>query len=174
MTGPPSAAQTGEVSPPPGGDPGAPIQEAVEEVLRLAATWLAWDGRPRVGDGSAFTPHKALRRAADHLIDHLAEAAARVTGAAPVPDTWLGRTVTLDADWAHFTEADLNEARNRLSRLAQLWRILLGSLSAEQLDRRDGPAWTLREVAAHAAGVVWYARQVGDLALHTGEVFPPR
>jgi hypothetical protein len=145
-------------------DPATLIPDAVEEILRLAATWLAWDGAPRFGDGNAWTPLKALRRVTDHLLDHLAEIEAVLAGHTTVPDTWLGRTVTLDSDWARFTEADLNEARNRLRRYAELYRIRLGGLSAEDLDRTQPRAWTLRQIAHHVANVTYYARQVGDLA----------
>jgi hypothetical protein len=145
-------------------DPATLIPDAVEEVLRLAATWLAWDGSPRLGDGNAWTPLKALRRVTDHLLDHLAEIEAVLVGHTTVPDTWLGRTVTLESDWARFTEADLNEARNRLRRYAELYRIRLGGLSAEDLDRPRPQAWTLRQIAHHVAGVTYYAHQVGDLA----------
>ncbi len=108
-------------------DPAELILHAVDTCLDMAATWYAWDGRPRVSQptkdipgGTVFTPHKAIRRIADHLVDHLAEIEALLAGGEPIPDTWHGRTVTLATDWAPFTEADLNEARNRLSRLGQV------------------------------------------------------
>jgi len=81
-----------------------------------------------------------------------------------VPDTWLGRTVTLDSDWARFTEADLNEATNRLRRYAEFYRIRLGALSAAELDLPRPAAWTIRQIAHHVAGVTYYAHQVGDLS----------
>ena len=62
------------------------VPDAVDEVLRLAATWLAWDGAPGFGDGNAWTPHKALRRVTDHLLDHLAEIEALLAGQSTVPD----------------------------------------------------------------------------------------
>jgi hypothetical protein len=71
-------------------DPATLIPAAVEEILRLAATWLAGDGAPRLGDGSAWTPLKALRRITDHLLDHLAEIEAVLDGQPTVPDSWLG------------------------------------------------------------------------------------
>jgi hypothetical protein len=95
-------------------DPATLIPAAVDEILQFAGTWLAWDGAPIVGDGNAWTPLKALRRIADHLLDHLAEIEATLAGQPTVPDTWHGRTVTLESDWARFTEGDLNEASNRL------------------------------------------------------------
>lgn len=55
-----------------GRDPVTLVPDAVEEVLRLAGTWLAWDGSPRYGDGNVWTPHKALLRVGDDLLDHLA------------------------------------------------------------------------------------------------------
>jgi hypothetical protein len=144
-------------------DPASLVPDAVDEVLRLAATWLAWDGAPRFGDGNAWTPHKALRRVTDHLLDHLAQIEALLAGQPTVPDTWHGRAVTLDGDWARFTEADLDEAASRLRRYALLYRIRLGGLSADELDRSRPGAWTLRQIAHHVAGVTYYARQVGDL-----------
>ncbi len=117
------------------------ILDAVDTCLDMAATWYAWDGRPRVSEptqsipgGTVLTPHKAVRRIADHLVDHLAEIEALLAGVEPIPDTWHGRTVTLAADWAPFSEADLNEARNRLGRLGQVYALRLRSLSDEALD----------------------------------------
>jgi hypothetical protein len=151
-------------------DPAELILEAVETCLDLAATWYAWDGRPRVSEptdsipgGTVFTPHKAIRRIGDHLIDHLGEIEALLAGAETIPDTWHGRTVTLAADWASFTEADLNEARNRLRRLGQVYALRLRGLDDETLDAPRGKAWTIRQIAEHVAGVTWYAEQVGRL-----------
>ena len=128
-------------------------------------TWLAWDGAPILGDGNAWTPLKALRRITDHLLDHLAEIEATLAGQPTVPDSWLGRTVTLDSDWARFTEGDLNEASNRLLRYAELYRVRLGGLSAAELDLPRPSAWTVRQIAHHVAGVTYYAHQVGDLTI---------
>jgi hypothetical protein len=147
-----------------GRDPATLIPDAVEEILELAATWLGWDGRPIVGDGNVWTPLKALRRVTDHLLDHLAQIEAVLAGQPTVPDTWLGRTVTLDSDWARFTESDLSEASNRLRRYAELYRIRLGALSAAELDLPRPAAWTMRQIAHHVAGATYYARQVGDLS----------
>jgi hypothetical protein len=105
-------------------DPATLIPAAVEEILRLAATWLAWDGAPILSDG----------------------------------------TITLESDWARFTEGDLNEAANRLRRHAELYRLRLGALSAAELDLPRPAAWTVRQIAHHVAGVTYYAHQVGDLA----------
>src|SRR5260370_6030580 len=114
----------------PGGGPGNPGQlvvNGVEACLALAATWHAWDGRPVAstvdGKPNTWTPHKALRRITDHLIDHLHQVEALLAGAPPVPDTWHGRMVTLDADWSRFAEQDYDEACSRLRRLAR-WYLL--------------------------------------------------
>ncbi len=147
-----------------GRDPAEVITAAVDEVLRLASTWVAWDGRPTYGDGNAWTPAKALRRVQDHLLDHLAEVEATVAKRPTIPDTWHGRTVTLGADWARFTEMDLEEATSRLRRLDQLWRARLAGLGLDELDADRGSAWTIRQIAWHlASSVVCCARQVGDL-----------
>ncbi|MFI5910899.1 hypothetical protein [Dactylosporangium sp. NPDC051541] len=135
------------------------IDTAVQEVLGLAAGWLGWDGRPVRFDGNAWTPHKALRRVADHLVDHLAEIECRLAGIAPLPDHWHGRAVTTHADFARFTETDLDEATSRLTRLAIAYRATLARTAAEVLDERPDPGtWTLREVVHHVAEVTYYAR----------------
>ncbi|WP_426505363.1 hypothetical protein ACPPVO_47025 [Dactylosporangium sp. McL0621] len=135
------------------------IDAAVEEVLGLAQGWLGWDGRPVVFDGNAWTPHKSLRRVTDHLVDHLAEIMCRLNGLDPLPDHWHGRTVTTHADYARFTETDLEEATSRLTRLALMYRAGLRGLDPAVLDARPDPdTWTLREVVEHVAGVVYYAR----------------
>jgi hypothetical protein len=146
-------------------DPSTLIPAAVDEILELAMTWLAWDGTPVLGDGNAWTPLKALRRITDHLLDHLAEIEATLAGQPTVPDSWLGRAVTLESDWARFTEADLNEASNRLSRYAELYRVRLAGLTAAELDRPRPSAWTVRQIAHHVAGVTYYAHQLGDLTV---------
>ncbi len=73
-------------------NPGQLVAASVEECLGLARTWHAWDGRPVAGtmDGhpNTWTPHKALRRIADHLLDHLHQVEALLAGAAPLPDEW--------------------------------------------------------------------------------------
>ena len=142
------------------------VSAMVEQVLALAVTWPTWDGRPRPRKDSAFlyTPHKAIRRVTDHLVDHLAEVEARLAGAATLPDHWHGSAVTTLADMASFTREDLDEARSRLTRLAQVWALRLGALDAERLDRQEGGAWTLRQVAFHVAESVVYAESVGDLS----------
>jgi hypothetical protein len=135
------------------------VDTAVAEVLETAGGWLGWDGRPVVFDGSAWTPHKALRRVADHLVDHLAEIECRLAGLPTLPDGWHGRAVTTDADFARFTESDLDEATSRLTRLAVCYRARLGGLDPAALDARPDPqTWTLREVVHHVAGITYYAR----------------
>jgi hypothetical protein len=140
----------------------------VDTVLDLVDTWPAWDGEPRPVDDRIYTPHKAVRRVADHMIDHmidhLAEVEARLAGQPTIPDRWHASAITTPADLAPFTEADRDEAHSRLERLAQIWRVRLGALDDETLDRRDGDAWTIREVAFHLAESVYYAEAVGDLS----------
>jgi len=70
-----------------------------------------------------------------------------------IPDAWHGRTVTVAADWAPFTEADLNEARNRLRRLGQVYALRLRGVDAAALDAPRGQAWTIRQIIEHVAGV---------------------
>jgi hypothetical protein len=140
------------------------VPAAVTEVLELAETWLGWDGRPFCRDGNAWTPHKALRRVADHLLDHLAEIECRLAGQPTLPDRWHGRMVTTDADCARFSEVDLDEATSRLTRLAACYQARLGSLDPQILDARpDDVTWTIREVAHHVSNVTYYADTIGRL-----------
>lgn len=135
------------------------IPAAVDEVLATAENWLAWDGRPVRADGNAWTPHKCLRRVTDHLLDHLAEIECRLAGQPTVPDRWHGRRLTLDADFARFTEADLDEATSRLTRLAASYRARLATLDPATLDAPgDGGAWTIRQIVHHVSNVTYYAR----------------
>jgi hypothetical protein len=146
-------------------DLAALVSAEVTEVLDIAETWLGWDGRPVYRDANAWTPHKALRRVADHLLDHLAELECRLAGQPTVPDRWHGRMATTHADFARFTEIDLDEATSRLTRLAACYQARLTGLDAGLLDARHADnAWTLREVVRHVANVTYYARAVGDLA----------
>ncbi|WP_333743386.1 hypothetical protein [Streptomyces ardesiacus] len=144
--------------------PAAAVTGAVNHVLALAATWTAWDGRPAHVDGRVYTPHKAIRRVADHLVDHLAELEARLAGEATEPDHWHASTVTTDADRARFTDEDLDEARSRLTRLARIWAHRLDALTDEQFDHSPGEGWSFRELAAHVSESVYYADAVGDLS----------
>lgn len=140
------------------------VPSAIAEVIDVACTWLAWDGVPRHGDGNVWTPLKALRRIQDHLLDHLAEIHSVLHAQPTIPDTWHGRKVTLDSDWARFTELDLEEASSRLRRYAKLYRVTIEALSTEQLDCRREDAWTIRQICHHVANVTYYARQMGDLS----------
>ncbi|AKU18182.1 hypothetical protein [Luteipulveratus mongoliensis] len=145
-------------------DPTTLLNAATDRTLALAETWLRWDGRPFVTDDNEriYTPHKAIRRYADHLLDHLAQTQALLSGAETIPDEWRASLVTLESDWAHFTEADLREAQQRIRRLTQTYVLVLQACSADELDRERGQdVWTLREIVEHVASP-WYAEQVGD------------
>jgi hypothetical protein len=145
-------------------EPALVVTSMIDHVLDLAATWTLWDGRPVRVDERVYTPHKAIRRVADHLVDHLAELEARLAGEEPQPDHWHASMVTTEADLAPFTRADLDEARSRLSRLARIWANRLDALTAEQLDHSPGEGWTFRELALHLKGSTYYADSVGDLS----------
>ena len=145
-------------------NPGQLVADAVDRCLTLAETWLAWDGSPIVTDGAnLWTPAKAVRRVQDHLIDHLAEVEALLAGATPQEGHWHGRMVTLDADWARFTELDLAETRSRWTRLGQAYVNRYATAPDDAWDWPRSPNWTLREIAEHVAGITWYAEQVGAL-----------
>jgi hypothetical protein len=140
----------------------------VDHVLHLAATWPAWDGHPIEVpvDGEPprlYTPHKAVRRVADHLVDHLAELEARLAGRPTEPDRWHASAITTPADLAAFTAEDLDEARSRLRRLALIWDVRLRSLSDQRLDEQQDEAWTPRQLAFHLGESVFYADSVGAL-----------
>jgi len=148
-------------------NPAQLVVDGVEQSLDIAATWLAWDGMAikdtidEVGDD--WTPLKALRRINDHLIDHLHEVEALLAGATPVPDNWHGRTVTLDADLAPLTQADIDEARSRLRRLGRTYLLRYAAAGPAEWDAPRGDAWTLREIAEHVSHVYRYAEYVGRL-----------
>ncbi|MFI2612609.1 hypothetical protein [Kitasatospora sp. NPDC018619] len=161
-------ADTGEASAPPALDRGkdelaALVPEMVGHVLDQAAGWTAWDGRPVVnGDGRTYAPHKAVRRIADHLLDHLAELEARLAGEPTEPDHWHGSRATTPADLAPFTTADLDEARSRLTRLAGIWSRRVAALSDAQLDDSPGTGWSFRQIVCHVAEAgYYYADSVG-------------
>ena len=149
------------------GNPGVAVEEAVDRCLVLVDTWIGWDRRPRVSeDGDRiYTPHKAVRRIADHLVDHLAEVEAMLAGVGTQPDGWHGSLLTLESDWARFTEGERDEAHQRLPRLARTFALRLAAAGADEWDRPRGNSWTLREIADHLTGVLWYAEQVGDLTV---------
>lgn len=144
------------------------VTEMVDHVLELAATWPRWDGRPIEAPMEdepprIYTPHKAIRRVADHLVDHLAEIEARLAGRPAEPDHWHASAITTPADLAPFTPEDLDEARSRLRRLALIWEVRLRALTEEQLDERSGEAWSFRQVAYHVTVSSFYADSVGSL-----------
>lgn len=148
--------------------PAEVVTDMVDHVLRVAESWPRWDGRlsevPAEGEPPRiYTPHKAIRRVADHLVDHLAEFEARLVGQPTEPDRWHASATTTAADLAAFTSEDLDEARSRLRRLALIWDVRLRSLSTEQLDQQVANAWTLRQLAFHLAGSAFYADSVGTL-----------
>ncbi|MEU9048823.1 hypothetical protein AB0D37_00195 [Streptomyces sp. NPDC048384] len=144
--------------------PAGAVTGMVDHVLTLAATWPNWDGTPTRVDDRVYTPHKAIRRVADHLIDHLAELEARLAGEEPQPDHWHASSITTEADLAPFTPQDLDEARSRLTRLARIWADRLDALSDDQLDDSPGEGWSFRELARHLEGSTYYADAVGDLS----------
>jgi hypothetical protein len=123
---------------------------SIEDGLARAASWIGWNGSSTLSLGNAWTPHKALRRITDHLIDHLAQIECRFAAEPPVPDLWRGRSVTLESDWARFTEHDLDEATARLRRLAQILALRLSALRAHW-DADAGAEWSLRAIAEHLA-----------------------
>ena len=146
-------------------NPGAQVEAAIEHCLEVAHSWLAWDGRPHVSEGGdrIYTPHKAVRRIADHLVDHLAEVEALLAGARTEPDLWHGSLVTTDADWARFTELDLDEAAQRLRRLGRTFALRLAAAGPEAWTFpavRTGPCGRSPSTSAASAG---YADQVGSL-----------
>lgn len=145
-------------------NPARGIADAVERTLDLAATWTDWDGEPRpTEDGERdYTPNKVLRRQADHLLDHLAEVEALLAGVATEPDHWHASMVTLPGDLAPVTPADLNEAGQRLRRLARLFVLRYAAAGPQAWDAPRDPNWTLREIAEHLSSS-WYAEQLGDL-----------
>jgi hypothetical protein len=67
--------------------------------------------------------------------------------------------VTTGSDVAPFSERDVNEATNRLGRLALAWRLRLDGIRQPELDRTDGQAYTQREMRFCPAGL--YAEAVG-------------
>jgi ketosteroid isomerase-like protein len=140
------------------------VSTAVERVLQLADSWLGWDGRPiMTEDGErTYTPHKAIRRTADHLLDHLAEIEGLVAGVEPPPDRWHGSLTTTPADLALFTDADRDEARERLGRLAQLYALRLRALDEQTWDQPRPGHLSIRRIVEHVAST-WYADQLGDL-----------
>jgi hypothetical protein len=69
-----------------------------------------------------------------------------------------------DADFARFTEIDLDEATSRLNRLASCYQALLHDRDAAFLDARPATdIWTVREVVHHVSNVTAYAEMIGPL-----------
>jgi hypothetical protein len=134
-----------------------------ERVNELVKTWPAWDGALRAIDDRVYTPHKAIRRVCDHMVDHLAQLECRLAGIPSIPDRWHGSAITTAADMAAFTPEDVDEAVSRLQRLATLWRLRLGAAEA-LVDERPKDEWTIREIALHVAESSYYAEAVGDLS----------
>jgi len=145
-------------------EPADAVAQMVEHVLALAETWSAWDHRPRASGPRVYTPHKAIRRTADHMIDHLAQLEAHVAGQPSLPDHWHASAITTPADLAPFEQEDLDEARSRLERLAQIWRIRLEAVPSRELDEAEGDSYTPREMAFCVAGSVYYADAIGELS----------
>lgn len=149
-------------------DPAEAVADTVKRVLTLAETWVGWEDAPiRAGDRE-YTPHKAIRRVADHMIDHLAQLEAYLAGVPSLPDEWHGSAVTTPADRAPFASEDLDEARSRLERLAELWKIRLLAIPESDLDRSEGEGYTPREMAFCAVESVYYAEAVGVLSISRG------
>ena len=88
---------------------------------------------------------------------------ALLAGVETVPDGWHASLVTFESDWARFTEQDLVEAQQRLRRLGRTFALRLAAAGPEEWDRPRTPNWTLRKIADHLTGVLWYAEQVGRL-----------
>lgn len=144
-------------------NPAFAVTAATDRCLALAESWIGWNGRPIVTDGAnLWTPLKAVRRIQDHLIDHLAEVEALLAGEPPLATSWHGRMVTVDSDWARFTELDLHEVRARWPRLAQSYVHRYATVP-DGWDSPRTPNWTLREITEHVAGITWYAEQVGEI-----------
>jgi thioester reductase-like protein len=139
------------------------VPNMIATVLTMATTWTKWNGTPVEIDGRVMTPNKAIRRVADHTIDHLAEAQARINNHEPLIDRWHHSAKTTPADLALFTADDLNEATQRLTHLAQLWAITYEHLDDATLDAPINKAMTLREIADHAAESIAYALAIGHL-----------
>ncbi|MFC4054826.1 hypothetical protein ACFOY4_34500 [Actinomadura syzygii] len=145
-------------------EPALLVTAMVDHVLDLAATWTVWDGRPVPEGDRIYTPHKAIRRVADHLVDHLAEVEARLAGRPTIPDDWHASAITTPADLAPFTDQDLDEAVSRLTRLGHIWADRLTVLTADQLDQSPGEGWTFRQIVFHLTDSAGYADAVGKLS----------
>lgn len=147
-----------------GRDPGEVLGASVAHALSLLETWVHWDGVPIPVEDRVYTPHKAVRRIADHFVDHLAELEARLAGEPTYPDDWQASAITTPADLAPFLPEDRAEAAARLRRLGQIWTARLRTLESGQVDETPGEGWTARQLAFHLAETVfYYADAVGAL-----------
>jgi hypothetical protein len=139
--------------------PAEVVRGSVAAALESMETWLGWDGRGRLYEGTIWTPQKAARRIADHLVDHLAQVEAMVTGTASPIASWNGKSVTLESDWARFTELDLSEAKARIGRLAELFARRLEAMDGAQLGSAEDE-WSVAMIAVHVANAMsYYAAQ---------------
>jgi hypothetical protein len=145
------------------------ITDHLIDHLQQVEALLARGGTPPHGD----TPDPdgpGTPRGADGAWPASRQAPSReLAGVPSIPDTWHGRFVTLDADWARFTEADYDEACSRLRRLGRWYVLRYEAAGAAAWDEPRGGEWTLREIAEHVAGVRYYAEQVGSLAVLDSE-----
>jgi hypothetical protein len=132
----------------------------VERVLERAETWIRWDGEPFSVDDRVYTPHKAIRRVTDHLIDHLAQIDAIIAGVPTLPDRWHASASTTPSDLAPFTREDLDEAASRLRRLSQMWQIRVDAISPPRRRAPNGDAWSVDEITLHVAESWDYAAAV--------------
>jgi hypothetical protein len=147
---PPRARRVIQLQDPAQATPDELVLLSVEDALSVAESWIGWNGIASLSAGSAWTPHKALRRITDHMVDHLTQIECRAAGETPPMDAWRGRAVTMESDWARFTEQDLDEATARLRRLAQVMAIRLRAVQGDW-DADAGEEWTIRGIATHVA-----------------------
>jgi hypothetical protein len=144
-------------------DPVTIVSGMIDRSVELMRTWTQWDGKAISVDDRLYTPHKAVRRLVDHLIDHIAQVDAMLADAPALPDDWHASAMTTASDLASFSEEDAEEANARLTRLKLMWEYRVGGLVNEQLDDKRGEAWSIREIAAHLAESEYYAGAVGRL-----------
>ena len=72
--------------------------------------------------------------------------------------------MTTPADLAPFQPDDLDEARSRLTRLAQIWRIRLASIPGGEMDSATGDAYSPREMVFHLLESTYYADSIGAIS----------
>ena len=155
-------------------NPGPAVEDAVRRALVLVDTWLHWDGLPRLSeDGDRiYTPHKAVRRIADHLVDHLAEVEALLAGVATQPDAGTPACSPSSRTGPGSPRPTATRPTNGCRGWPAPSRCGLPPPGRTSGTGREGH-WTLREIADHLTGVLWYAEQVGDLSHGTGSPRPP-